>query len=156
MERYRIVYHNTEGVSSEATIDAEEGNEAVAQIEDMGRLLSIQALSDDAPKYEGATPDTAVNEGDARPLSLREFPDKLPYKGEDGTSEDEKAKQGPDPFPEEETPEGGADPDLPEAHEPETMPKPGFSNSEMEGPDPNKPGEADLTKNETEESGSHS
>lgn len=147
MERYRYVYLDRDGVSSESTLDlpdGSEGSDGLDQIENMGRLLTIEHVPN-APEYTGATPDTAVNEGDARPLSLADYPHKLPYKGKDGTEESEKAEQGPDPFPEENTPEGEADPNLPEAHEPETMPTPGLSDSEMGGPDINKPGSADRS-----------
>lgn len=82
MERYRIVYYNTEGEASEATIDADEGNEAVKQVADMGRLCTIMSMgpveSSDAPLYEGETPDADVNEGDNEPVHERDFPQELP------------------------------------------------------------------------------
>lgn len=83
MERYRIVYYNVGGEASEATVDADEGNEAIAQVEDLGRLCTIESLGpaeeEHAPLYAGEEPDNAVNEGDAEPVKLLDYPRGLPY-----------------------------------------------------------------------------
>ncbi len=85
MERFRIVYYNSDNEASEAIVDAENGEAAVASLgDDMGRLCaggltSLGPVEDNpAPTFEGATPDTDVNEGDDEPVHEPEFPQELP------------------------------------------------------------------------------
>ena len=46
MEKYRVVYYDLEGNAGEAFVEAVEGSEAVAMVEDLGTLLSVESVPD--------------------------------------------------------------------------------------------------------------
>lgn len=44
MELYRITYYDKDGEASEAIVEAEEGNEAIAKVEDLERFCQVESL----------------------------------------------------------------------------------------------------------------